>query len=110
MEGNLDWLLKVGGPLGFVVGLLLLYYWKVVLPEQAKQREQQRQDLERARAEYQQTLTAALEDARKERDQERNLRQQELNRYMDSLKYRDDRFKEVADAINQVRSPPRRRE
>lgn len=108
METNLDWLLKVGGPLGFVVGLLLIYYWKVVLPEQAKQREQTRADLERTRTEYQQILTSALNDARSERDQERKMREQELNRYMESLKYRDDRFKEVADAIRTLPSPRRR--
>lgn len=108
METNLDWLLKVGGPLGFVVAVLLLYYWKVVLPEQAKQREQTRLDLERTRNEYQQILTSALNDARNERDQERKMREQELTRYMESLKYRDDRFKEVADAINANRAPRRR--
>lgn len=108
METNLDWLLKVGGPLGFVVGLLLIYYWKVVLPEQAKQREQTRADLERTRTEYQQILTSALNDARSERDQERKMREQELNRYMESLKYRDDRFKEVADAIRTLPSSRRR--
>lgn len=106
MDANVEWLLKIGGPLGFVVALLLIYYWKVVIPEQAKQREQTRLDLESARAEYQRILTSALNDARSERDQERKLREQELNRYMESLKYRDDRFKEVADAINSVK--PRR--
>jgi F0F1-type ATP synthase membrane subunit b/b' len=106
MDANLEWLLRIGGPLGGMLGLVLLYYWKKVLPEQESIRKQQREDLERARTEYQQILTSALSDARSERDQERKMREAELSRYMDSLKYRDDRFKEVADAINSVK--PRR--
>ena len=97
MDTNLEWLLKVGGPLGFIVGLLLLYYWKVVLPEQKRLQE-----------EYKAALTSALDDARRERDAVRILREQEVTRFLESLKYRDDRFKEVADAINATRA--RRRE
>lgn len=99
MDINLEAVLKLWGPFGMIVMGLVVFIWKKLLP-----------DLEKQQQAYRDVLTSALDDARKERDQERNLRQQELNRYMESLKYRDDRFKEVADAINQVRSPPRRRE
>lgn len=93
MEGNLDWLLKVGGPLGFVVALLLLYYWRVVLPEQ-----------KRLQDEYKAALTSALDDARKERDAMRALREQEVTKFLESLRYRDEQFNVIADAIR----PPRR--
>lgn len=99
MDINAEAVLKLWGPFGMIVMGLVVFIWKKLLP-----------DLEKQQQAYRDVLTSALDDARKERDQERNLRQQELNRYMDSLKYRDDRFKEVADAINQVRTPPRRRE
>lgn len=95
METNLDWLLKVGGPLGFVVGLLLLYYWKVALPEQRRLQE-----------EYKSALTSALDDARKDRDAMRSLREKEVERFLESLRYRDEQFKSVADAIG---STPRAR-
>jgi hypothetical protein len=91
-----EWLLKIGGPLGLVVVLLLLYYWKVVLPEQ-----------KRLHDEYKAALTSALEDARNERDAVRALREQEVTRFLESLRYRDEQFKAVADAIA---NRPRRRE
>lgn len=97
MEGNLDWLLKVGGPLGFVVGLLLLYYWRVVLPEQKRLQE-----------EYKAALTSALDDARKDRDAMRSLREKEVEKFLESLRYRDEQFKSVADAISSTPRPRRR--
>lgn len=99
MDASTEAILKLWGPFGIIVAGLVVFIWKKLLP-----------DLERQQQAYRDVLTSALEDARKERDQERSLRQQELNRYMESLKYRDDRFKDVADAINSVRPPPRRRE
>lgn len=98
MEVSTEAILKLWGPFGIIVVGLVVFIWKKLLP-----------DLEKQQQAYREVLTSALDDARKERDQERALRQQELNRYMESLKYRDDRFKEVADAINSVK-PPRRRE
>lgn len=94
METNLDWLLKVGGPLGFVCGLLLLYYWKVALPEQR-----------RLQDEYKNALTSALDDARKDRDATRALREKEVDKFLESLRYRDEQFTKVADAINSVKRP-----
>lgn len=91
-----EWLLKIGGPLGLVVLLLLLYYWKVVLPEQRRLHE-----------EYKAALTSALDDARKERDNVRALREQEVTRFLESLRFRDEKFEAVADAIA---NRPRRRE
>ena len=100
METNIgDWLLKIGGPLGLVVLLLLLYYWRVVLPDQR-----------RLQDEYKAALNSALDDARKERDVMRQLREQEVTKFLESLRYRDEKFKGVADAIDAIADRPRRRE
>lgn len=97
MEITGEAILKLWGPFGIIVIGLTAFIWKKLLP-----------DLEKQQAAYREVLTSALDDARKERDQERLLRQQELNRYMESMKYRDEQFKEVADAINSLK--PSRRE
>lgn len=92
MEVNLESLLKLWGPLGLFVGVLLLVIWKKLLPY-----------IEKQQADNRSILTAALEDARKERDQERQMRIREFERYLESMKYRDDQFQKVADAINSVK-------
>lgn len=95
MEISGEAVLKLWGPFGVIVIGLTAFIWKKLLP-----------DLEKQQAAYRDVLTTALADARKERDQERLLRQQELNRYMESMKFRDEQFKDVADAINALK--PRR--
>lgn len=98
MEITGEAILKLWGPFGIIVIGLTAFIWKKLLP-----------DLEKQQAAYREVLTSALDDARKERDQERLLRQQELNRYMESMKYRDEQFKEVAEAINSLKPPRRER-
>ena len=92
MDISLDSLLKLYGPLGLLVGILLLVIWKKLLPY-----------IEKQQAENRAILTAALDDARKERDSERQIRVREVERFLESLKYRDDQFKSVAEAINSVK-------
>ena len=89
MDISLDSLLKLYGPLGLLAGILLLVIWKHLLPY-----------IEKQQAENRAILTAALEDARKERDAERQVRIREVERFLESLKYRDEQFKSVAEAIN----------
>lgn len=98
MDATTESILKLWGPFGIIVVGLVIFIWKKLLPDQEKQQ-----------AAYREVLTNALDDARKERDQERTLRQQELNRYMDSMRYRDEQFKEVVDAINALKPPRRER-
>jgi hypothetical protein len=57
--------------------------------------------------EYRNVLTSALDDARKERDTMRQLREKEVDRFLESLRYRDSEFRAVADAISERR--PRQR-
>jgi F0F1-type ATP synthase membrane subunit b/b' len=92
MEFNLESLLKLYGPLGLGFGLMVLLVWKKLLPY-----------IEKQRAEYQAVLTSALEDARNERDLMRQLREQEVTKFLESLRYRDAEFKAVADAISSVK-------
>lgn len=85
-------LLKIYGPLGLMAFGLGLLIWKKLLPY-----------IEQQQAENRAILTSALEDARKERDLMRQLREQEVTRFLESLRYRDEQFKSVAEAINSVR-------
>lgn len=85
-------LLKIYGPLGVIAFGLGLLIWKKLLPY-----------IEKQQIENRTILTAALEDARKERDLMRQLREKEVERFLESLRYRDEQFKEVAEAINTVK-------
>lgn len=109
MEINLESLLKLYGPLGLIVGFLLLVYWKKILPEQEQQRKELRADLASQQAEYRQLLDSTVDDARKERDAERQARAQEVTKFLESLKYRDEQFESVADAISDRRQQPRQK-
>jgi predicted ATP-dependent Lon-type protease len=92
MEISLESLIKIWGPLGLFVGVLLILIWKKLLPDIEKQHQENRF-----------ILTAALEDARRERDLMRSLREKEVERFLESLKYRDEQFKSVAEAISSVK-------
>lgn len=87
-------LLKIYGPLGLIAFGLGLLIWKKLLPY-----------IEKQQADNRAILTSALEDARKERDLMRQLREKEVERFLESLKYRDEQFKSVAEAINSVKNP-----
>lgn len=87
-------LLKLWGPFGVIVIGLILFIWKKLLPDQ-----------ERQRAEYEKALNSALEDARRERDYARQQREKEVDKFLDSLRYRDEQFRQVADAISERRQP-----
>lgn len=97
MDLNLDSLLKIYGPLGLMLGVLILVIWKKLIPY-----------IEKQRADYQAVLNSALEDARSERDYVRQLREKEVEKFLESLRYRDEQFRAVADAIADKR-PPRQR-
>jgi hypothetical protein len=94
MDLNPESLLKLYGPLGLIVFGLAMLVWKKLLPY-----------IEKQQADNRATLTAALEDARKERDYMRQLREREVDKFLESLRYRDAEFKSVAEAINSVKRP-----
>jgi uncharacterized protein YecA (UPF0149 family) len=97
MEINLESLLKLYGPLGLIVGILILVIWKKLIPY-----------IEKLQTENRTALTSALDDARKERDLMRTLREKEVEKFLESLRYRDEQFKAVADAISDKRQPRQR--
>ena len=96
MDITADALFKVYGPIGLIIFGLALFIWKWLLPTMAKRDE-----------EYRNVLTSALDDARKERDTMRQLREKEVDRFLESLRYRDSEFRAVADAISERRSRQR---
>lgn len=110
MDLSLEAWLKLYGPMGLLAGLLILVIWKALLPRIDRQQEENRG-----------ILTATLEDARKERDREReNARQEreesrkmieaQANKFFESLSLRDKIQKEGFDEIlREVRKQPPRK-
>jgi len=98
MEINLESLLKLYGPLGLIVGVLLLFIWKGLLPKIEQQAKENREQSKEMRDQ----LAATLDDARKERDLMRSLREKEVDKFLESLKYRDDKFEAIAEAVLHV--------
>lgn len=85
-------LLKLYGPLGLIVFGLALVVWKKLLPK-----------IDQRETEYRAMMISVVEDARKERDLSRQAREREVDKFIESLKFRDQEFKSVADAISERR-------
>jgi F0F1-type ATP synthase membrane subunit b/b' len=94
VEINLDTLLKLYGPLGLIVFGLAVFVWKKLLPK-----------IDQREAEYRAMMTSVVDDARKERDLSRQAREKEVDKFIESLKFRDQEFRSVANAISGKRSP-----
>lgn len=92
-----DWesVAKIWGPLGVGCFLLILFVWRGLLPYIKKQQEDNKQ-----------ILTSTIEDARKERDFVRQLREVEVDKFLNSLKLRDEKmergFQEVVHALRDL--------
>lgn len=109
MDLSLDAWLKLYGPMGLLAGLLILVIWKALLPRIDRQQEENRA-----------ILTATLEDARSERNKERETARLEreesrkmieaqANKFLESLSLRDEIQKEGFDEIlREVRTPRRK--
>lgn len=89
-----DWLevLKTGGAGLVIAAFLGLIIWKVLIPMVHRQQEDTKA-----------ILLGALEDARKERDLMRQLREKEVDKFLESMKYRDQKFEDIAEAIRESR-------
>lgn len=98
IEISSETLLKFYGPLGLIIVGLALFLWKWVLPRLDKREE-----------EYRAVLLSVVDDARKERDLVRQLRETEVDKFLQSLKFRDEQFRSVADAISEKRQRQTRR-
>jgi hypothetical protein len=90
-------LVKFYGPLGLIIFGLALYVWKVLLPK-----------IEQRETEYRAMMASIVDDARKERDLSRQAREREVDKFVESLRFRDQEFQSVADAISGKR-PSRRK-
>jgi hypothetical protein len=95
--GESEWssILKIYGPLGLFCGLGIVFV-KVLLMYIKKQHEA-----------HVEVLKGQADDARKERDYSRQLRELEVNKFIDSLKLRDEKmergFDEVVRALQDVK-------
>jgi len=93
-----DWasVAKVYGPLGVFCLIAVILVWKGLLPYIKSQHEAQVA-----------ALQATIQDARNERDYSRQLREKEVDRFLESLKLRDERmengFDEIVRALQDTR-------
>ena len=94
---DVDWtaIAKIYGPLGVFAVVTILLVWKKLLPY-----------IERQHKEHIAALQATIEDAREERDIARKLRERETQKFIDSLRIRDEKmergFSELIVAIHRI--------
>jgi hypothetical protein len=104
-----DWptVLKTFGPLGLGC-LLAIGLVKALLDYIRRQHEAHAKALQDAKIEQVAALEKVVDDARKERDYSRQLREMEVNKFIDSLRFRDEKmergFDEVVRALQDVKS------
>lgn len=103
-----DWtpILKIYGPLGLFCSVAILLVARLLLYIQ----KQHEEHIKAAHALAEETTKAAqtlADDARKERDYVRQLREQEVNKFLESLRFRDEKmergFDEVVRALQNTR-------
>jgi|SRR6185369_10820922 len=107
---QIDWspLLKVYGPLGLFCAVAILLVSRLLTYIQ----KQHKEHIEVTKALAEETRQAAqslADDARKERDYVRQLREQEVNRFLESLKLRDEKMERGFDEIVRVLQETRRK-
>lgn len=82
LQTSADWfaIFKQAGTVGVVCVFFGLAIWKIFIP----------------------MMQSSLEDARKERDRMAGQLERQANEFTASLKYRDDKFRDIADAIDRA--------
>ena len=94
------------GPLGVVCLALALSNWKGLLPYIKKQADDNKEILLKQNEGNKEILLSVVDDARKERDYSRTLREREVERFLESSRLRDQAMKEalegVAEAIREI--------
>lgn len=109
MLQSTDWpaIAKIYGPLGLISLVVIALVWKGLLPYIKKQHEEHVESLETAKTEQVSALTSVIDDARKERDYTRLLREKEVDKFIDSLRLRDEKmergFNEIVRALQETR-------
>lgn len=98
---------KAYGVIGIVALVLILVVWKGLLPYIKKQHEEHLSTLKATHEESIKAHQAIVEDARRERDYVRLLHEKEVDKFLDSLKLRDEKmergFDEVVRALQDTR-------
>lgn len=86
---------RIYGPLGVMCFLFALLIWKGLLPYIKKQHE-----------EHVAALQSTVDDSRKERDYNRTLREKEVDKFLTSLEFRDEKmergFNEVVRVLQDI--------
>lgn len=96
---QMDWspLLKIYGPLGLFCAIAILLVTRLL------------KYIQRQHEEHIEAAQALAEDARKERDYVRQLREQEVNKFLESLKFRDERMERGFDEVVRTLQETRRK-
>ena len=100
---------KASGVIGIVAFVLGLLVWKGLLPYIKKQHEEHLATLKASHDESIKAHKEIIEDARKERDYVRLLHQKEVDKFLDSLKLRDEKMERGFDEVVRVLQDSRRK-
>lgn len=94
-----DWtpLLKTYGPLGVFCAIAILLVTRLL------------RYIQRQHEEHIKLSQGLAEDARKERDYVRSLREQEVNKFIESLRFRDERMERGFDEVVRTLQETRRK-
>jgi hypothetical protein len=100
---QMDWapLLKIYGPLGLGCALAIFLVARLLKYIQ-KQHEQHIAVTAALAEETRKAAQSLADDARKERDYSRQLREQEVNKFLESLRFRDEKMERGFDEIVRV--------
>lgn len=89
---NLETLLKFYGPLGLIIFVLLMAIWRWLIPRMDKRDE-----------EYKSALMSIVDDARKERDYERQSRAKEVDTFVQTVRFQSEQarlqLEKLADSV-----------
>jgi hypothetical protein len=96
---QIDWspLLKIYGPLGLFCAIAILLVSRLL------------KYIQKQHDEHVEAVQGIAEDARKERDYSRQLREQEVNRFIESLRFRDEKMERGFDEIVRALQESRRK-
>jgi DNA-binding TFAR19-related protein (PDSD5 family) len=109
MDLSLEAWLKLYGPMGLLAGLLILVIWKALLPRIDKQQEENRAILAATLEDARNERNRERETARLEREESRKLIESQANKFLESLQITNKIQKEGFDEIlREVRKPPRK--
>lgn len=107
---QIDWspVLKIYGPLGLFCAIAIVLVTRLFKYIQ-KQHEEHIAATQMLAEETQKAAQALVDDARKERDYSRQLREQEVNKFLESLRFRDEKMERGFDEVVRTLQDTRRK-